>query len=256
MNVVCIGSGQLANQLMPALESSGCKIVQIYNRSEETARVLGSKLNSTPFTTLISEVRSDADIYFFTLSDDAIPLVADQLYPIIHKKAIGVHCSGGLTLDALPFSKRAGFYPLQSFSDNHEVSWKYIPIIITTEDENIWDTLDNIASKISTVVYRMTDSQKAILHVAAVFANNFSNHMLVLAERICKENNLPYEILKPLVMETFSKAIISGPSESQTGPAVRGDVQTIEKHLQTLKEYPELLKIYRLITESIKSGSQ
>lgn len=242
----------MANQLMPALEASGCTIVQIYNRSEESAKALSTKLNSTPFTTLISEVRNDADIYFFTLSDDAIPVVSDQLYPIINKEAIGVHCSGGLSTDALPFKRKAGFYPLQSFSDNHEVSWKYIPIIITTNDETIWETLDEVASKISTAVYRMTDDQKAILHVAAVFSNNFSNHMLVLAEKICNENNLPFEILKPLVMDTFSKAIISGPSQSQTGPAVRRDLKTIEKHLKTLEEYPELVEIYKVITESIQ----
>ena len=228
--------------------------MQIYNRSEEPARALGSKLKSTPFTTLISEVRNDADIYFFTLSDDAIPVVADQLFPLINKEAIAVHCSGSLSIDALPFKRKAGFYPLQSFSDNHEVSWRYIPVIITTNDDNLWETLDELAGKISTAVYRMTDAQKAVLHVAAVFANNFSNHMLALAEKICKENNLPFEILKPLIMDTFSKAIISGPSGGQTGPAVRGDVITIEKHLRTLEEYPELLQIYRVITESITNS--
>jgi predicted short-subunit dehydrogenase-like oxidoreductase (DUF2520 family) len=139
-------------------------------------------------------------------------------------------------LDVLPFKRKAGFYPLQSFSPQHDVAWRFIPLIITTPDETIWNLLDEIASSISSSVYRMTEAQKAILHVAAVFANNFSNHMLTLAESICKENQLPFEILKPLILETFSKAILAGPSSSQTGPAVRGDQKTIEKHLALLKE--------------------
>ncbi|MEP6794849.1 MAG: DUF2520 domain-containing protein, partial [Saprospiraceae bacterium] len=92
---------------------------------------------------------------------------------------------------------------------------------------------------------------KSILHVAAVFANNFSNHMLTLAESICKEHQLPFEILKPLILETFSKAILSGPKESQTGPAVRGDDKTIEKHLHLLENHPELSDVYKIITNSI-----
>ena len=111
--------------------------------------------------------------------------------------------------------------------------------------------LDEIAGRMSSSVYRMTDEQKSVLHVAAVFANNFSNHMLTLAASICNEHQLPFEILKPLILETFSKAILSGPRESQTGPAVRGDQKTIEKHLKLLAEHPDLGIIYKTLTKSI-----
>ena len=250
--IVCIGAGRLANQLMPALEEDGAgEVVQVYNRTIEAAEMLSKKLHKASFTNSVSEIVKDADLYFLAISDDAIPFVADQLMSIIPVDSIGVHCSGSLGLDVLPFERKAGFYPLQSFSANHEVSWRWIPIIITAPEEDTWFALDAIAGRLSSTVYRMTDEQKAVLHVAAVFANNFSNHMLTLAESICLEQNLPFEILKPLILETFSKAILSGPKSSQTGPAVRGDQKTIDKHLRLLAGHPELMVIYNAITKSI-----
>jgi len=255
LKVVCIGAGRLANQLMPALEEAGCHILQVYNRNPFTGQQLADKLRSSSYTNEIADVTPDADLYFLTVSDDAIKPVAEQLLDIVPEEAIGIHCSGSLGLDVLPFRKKAGFYPLQSFSANHEVSWRWIPLIITAPDEDTWQLLDAIAGQMSSSVYRMTDSQKSVLHVAAVFANNFSNHMLTLAENICKANELPFEILKPLILETFSKAILSGPRESQTGPAIRRDQKTIEKHLYLLADHPELTVIYKAITNSIIANS-
>jgi len=252
MKVVCLGAGRLAYQLMPALEEAGCSVLQVYNRKIESAKLLSEKLQSTSFTSTVSEIIADADAYFLVVSDDAVKSVAEDLHKIIHKDALVIHCSGILDLDVLPFKRKAGFYPLQSFSLNYDVSWKYIPVIITTNDDDIWITLDQIAGKMSSAVYRMTDHQKSILHIAAVFANNFSNHMLALAENICNEHQLPFEILKPLILETFSKAIIAGPAGSQTGPAVRGDQKTIEKHLALLKDHPDLKDLYKRISDSIK----
>lgn len=250
--VVCIGAGRLANQLMPALEAAECHIVQVYNRDITTAKHLSEKLKSSSYTAALSELRTDADLYVFAVTDDAIGPVADQVYPLLPKEAIAIHCSGSLGLDVLSFRRKAGFYPLQSFSAGHEINWRWIPLIITTPDEDIWETLDEIAGKISTSVYRMTEDQKSSLHVAAVFANNFSNHMLTLASEICQVHELPFDILKPLILETFSKAILSGPRESQTGPAVRKDARTIEKHLKLLSDQPELVTIYKTITDSIQ----
>lgn len=255
LKIVCLGAGRLAHQLMPALEEAGCHIVQVYNRSPFAAQELADKLKSTSFTADITQVLPDADLYFLTVSDDAIKPVAAELKYLISSDAIGVHCSGSMSLDVLPFKRKAGFYPLQSFSANHEVSWRWIPLIITAPDEDIWQLLDAIAGQLSSSVYRMTDEQKSVLHVAAVFANNFSNHMLTLAENICKEHGLPFEILKPLILETFSKAILSGPRDSQTGPAVRRDQKTIEKHLYLLADHPQLTAIYKAITNSIVENS-
>ncbi|MGB3077905.1 MAG: Rossmann-like and DUF2520 domain-containing protein [Saprospiraceae bacterium] len=252
MKIVCIGAGRLAHQLMPALEDAGCEIIQVYNRTPEAAKLLSDKLKSASHISKLEEVNPDAEIYFLTVSDDVINPMALELKKIISPEALCVHCSGILELDVIPFNRKAGFYPLQSFSDNHDVSFRFIPIIITTHDDDIWIELDQIAGRMSSSVYRMTDEQKSILHVAAVFANNFSNHMLTIAESICKENQLPFEILKPLILETFSKAILSGPKESQTGPAIRGDEKTIEKHLHLLENHPELVDVYKIVTKSIR----
>ena len=254
LKVVCIGAGRLAQQLMPALEETGCHIVQVYNRTPQSALLLAEKLKGCSYTSDLDSIARDADLYFFAGADDAITLLSTQLYTMLPDDAIGVHCSGSLGLDVLPFARKAGFYPLQSFSPNHEVSWRWIPLIITTPDEDIWELLDTIAGQLSSSVYRMTEAQKSNLHVAAVFANNFSNHMLTLAESICNEHQLPFEILKPLILETFSKAILSGPRDSQTGPAIRGDEKTILKHLGLLDNHPELRNVYRVMTESIKKS--
>ena len=254
LKVVCIGAGRLAQQLMPALEEAGCHIIQVYNRTPQSARSLAEKLKGCSYTSDLDSIARDADLYFFAVADDVITLISTQLYPLLPDDAIGVHCSGSLGLDVLPFARKAGFYPLQSFSPNHEVSWRWIPLIITTPDEDIWELLDTIAGQLSSSVYRMTEEQKSNLHVAAVFANNFSNHMLTLAESICNEHQLPFEILKPLILETFSKAILSGPRDSQTGPAIRGDEKTILKHLGLLDNHPELRNVYRVMTESIKKS--
>ncbi len=254
ISVVCIGAGRLANQLMPVLEGAGCEVKQVYNRDAGSAASLAKKLKEATFTNVASEIITDADLYFIVVADDAIRIVADQLQGIIPSASIVIHCSGSLGLDALPFKRSAAFYPLQSFSIDHEPSWRWIPLILTTSDEEIWTTLDEIAGAISTSVYRMTDEQKSVLHVAAVFTNNFSNHMLTLAERICNEHQLPFDMLKPLILETFSKAILNGPKENQTGPAVRGDQKTIEKHLELLKDDINLVSIYQAVTNSIISN--
>ncbi len=249
--VVCIGAGKLAHQLMPVLEEAGCEVIQVFNRSEPAGQSLCKKLKSAAFTSSVHDIIPDADLYFLAVADDAVQIVADHLHSTIASSAIVVHCSGVLGVEVLPFSRKAAFYPLQTFSTDHEVSWRWIPLIITTSDEEAWKTLEAIATSISTSVYRMTDDQKSVLHVAAVFTNNFSNHMLTLAEQICLEHNLPFEMLKPLILETFSKAILNGPKENQTGPAVRGDQKTIEKHLKLIGDHPQMVDIYKAITASI-----
>lgn len=249
--VVCIGAGKLAHQLMPVLEEAGCEVIQVFNRSEPAGQSLCIKLKSATFTSSLHDIIPDADMYFLAVTDDAVQIVADHLVTTLNTSAIVIHCSGVLGIDILPFTRKAAFYPLQTFSEDHEVSWRWIPLIITTADEDVWQALEAIATAISTSVYRMDDEQKSVLHVAAVFTNNFSNHMLTLAERICLEHELPFEMLKPLILETFSKAILNGPKENQTGPAVRGDQRTIEKHLKLISDHPEMVDIYKAVTASI-----
>lgn len=251
MKVVCIGAGRLAHHLMPALQHAGCDIVQVYNRTQWPAVLLAKRMHAAGHTTDLSEIDKDADLYFLTLSDDAVSDIAHQLEELHDIRGIGVHCSGVLGKDILPFTNRGVFYPLQTFSEHHEVEWHSTPVIITSESKEVAEKLKTLALKITSSVYEMTDEQKTVVHLSAVFANNFTNHMLTLAEIICKENNVPFEILKPLIETTFHKALSLGPSMSQTGPAIRGDDITIEKHLQLLQKHPEMIEVYKVITNSI-----
>lgn len=251
MKVVCIGAGRLAHHLMPALQLAGCDIVQVYNRTQWPAVLLAKRMHAASHTTDLKEINKNADLYFLTLSDDAISDIAHQLEELHDIQGIGIHCSGVLGPEILPFNRRAVFYPLQTFSEHHEVEWQQTPILITADNKDVAESLKILAAKISSSVHEMTTEQKTVVHLAAVFANNFTNHMLTLAEDICKENNVPFEILKPLIEMTIHKALELGPSISQTGPAIRGDKLTIEKHLRLLEKHPEIAEVYKVITRSI-----
>jgi len=251
MNIVCIGAGRVAHHLMPVLEKTGSHIIQVYDRNEEKAFLLSQKLKNATAISDLNEMDVHADLYFLMVSDDAIPEVSSQIENIYAIQGIGMHCSGTLPVNILSFHRRGVLYPLQTFSENHEVDWSAIPIIITSDNEAVVSQLKLIASKISSAVYEMTDQQKSIVHLAAVFANNFTNHLLTISEKICEENNVPFEVLRPLIETTIQKAFINGPSESQTGPAIRGDESTIEKHEAMLSEHPEIISVYKAITKSI-----
>ena len=252
MNIVCIGAGRLAHHLMPVLRDADCTIIQVYDRNAEKALLLTRKLESGSAISDLSELDVHADLYLLMVSDDAIPEVAAQIENLYSIQGIGVHCSGTLPVNVLSFYKRGVFYPLQTFSENHNVDWSKVPIIITSDNDEVVSTLTKLASKITSGVYEMNDQQKSGLHLAAVFANNFTNHMLTIAEKICTENNVPFEILRPLIETTIQKAMDKGPLVSQTGPAVRGDESTIEKHEGMLSDYPEIIAVYKAVTRSIK----
>ena len=254
-NLVCIGAGKLANHLMPALEREGYDIVQVYSRTPANAQSLAKKLHNATFTSDTSAIQQGADLYFFTIKDDAVDEMIRQTGYLENGKAIFVHTSGILPLEVIPFERRGIFYPLQTFSAQHLVDWKKTPILITAEREEIDSSLTALAEKISDLVYQVEDKDRAILHLGAVFANNFTNHMLTLAEKICYEHQVSFEILKPIILETVKKAMEVGPANSQTGPAIRGDQHTIEKHLQLLDSHPQLQELYWKITESIVRNS-
>lgn len=255
MRIVCIGAGRLAHHLMPALDNNGCDIIQVFNRTAASAVLLAEKLKKATPVSHAENIDRTADLYFLMVADDAVPAIARHLQTKAHPQGTVVHTSGTVGLDALPFEHRGIFYPLQTFSENHITDWANTPIIITTENDAISDTLHIVASRLSSNVYRMNEDEKAVLHIAAVFANNFSNHMLTLAEKICEEKQLPFEVLKPLIRSTYEKALRIGPVQGQTGPAVRRDQRTIEHHLHLLEGHPELIEIYKLLSKSIRKYS-
>ncbi len=189
-----------------------------------------------------------ADIAIIAVSDDAISEVSSKVNtPLV------VHTAGGKHMDVLKNSTRKGvFYPLQSFSKSRTIDFRGIPICVEATKEEDYILLEKVGSLISSKVNRISSKQREMIHVAAVFANNFSNHMFGIAKEICDQDAIPFEILNPLIQETIDKVKEMDPKLAQTGPAVRKDQETIKKHLFLLPE--KYQKIYKTITESIQDG--
>ncbi|MFD1293900.1 Rossmann-like and DUF2520 domain-containing protein [Lutibacter holmesii] len=246
INVILLGGGNLAYHLTNEfLNNAAINLVQVYNRSLASISYLKGK---TAITNDIKQLK-EADIYMLCVSDNAISELSIQL---IFKNKLVVHTSGAMGLNTLKSTSNKGvFYPLQSFSKEKEVNFSNIPIGIEANRTKDEDLLMQLAKAISKQCYLINSEQRKHLHVAAVFVNNFVNHMYVLGNEICDAHQIPFEILTPLIQETALKLSSLSPFEAQTGPAKRNDSQTIETHLSLICENQQ--KIYKLLTQSIKN---
>ena len=244
IKVVLLGAGNLASHLFRVFEASkDVEIIQVFNHRQEKLDEFTDKVSTT---TLISEIK-EADFYLISVKDDAITEVSSSLKP---KTGIVLHTSGAVAIDILAEHPNFGvFYPLQSFSKEKEVDFKHIPICIEANSEESFKKIKELALKISASVYKISSEQRRISHVAAVFANNFSNFMLSKASEICEKHQIPFDILKPLIEETFQKIKKVSPKEAQTGPARRNDKKTMAAHLEYLDEDQQ--KLYKTISEAI-----
>ena len=248
VKVSIIGSGNVARHLINAFEKSETvEIVQVYVRNPETVLLeIGFDKITNDITTL-----DEADIYIIAVSDNAIAGVSADL-PFINRFV--VHTSGSVPLDALSDKNHKGvFYPLQTFTKNKEVDFKEIPLCIEAQFGADYQLLERVARVISDKVFAINTAQRRALHVAAVFVNNFTNHMYSIGNDICKENQVPFEILQPLIKETAEKIKVLSPEEAQTGPARRNDSSTIAAHLAFLSDYNQK-NIYSLLTQSIQNN--
>jgi predicted short-subunit dehydrogenase-like oxidoreductase (DUF2520 family) len=250
IKVVLIGSGNVAQHLIKAFaKSNEIDIVQVFSRKKETlAQLVDSDKITNNFHTL-----AEADLYIIAVSDDAIAAVSSQL-PFENR--LVVHTSGSVSIDALDKKNRNGiFYPLQTFSKKAEVDFSQIPVCLESENESDFEFLTTVAQIISDKVYKINSEQRKALHVAAVFVNNFANHLYQIGNQICLENNVPFEILKPLIQETANKVMKLSPKEAQTGPAIRNDQQTIASHLDFLWDENQK-NIYKTLTQSIQNNGK
>ncbi|CAN0464989.1 unnamed protein product, partial [Phaeothamnion confervicola] len=199
---------------------------------------------------------STSKIFIISVSDDAIQEVAQKL--VLPDDAIVVHTSGSQPLSMLDDSGSQNmgvFYPLQTFTKAKKVDFKSVPIFIESESSEVEKALIKMGKAISGKVKRINSEERKALHIAAVFASNFTNHMLTIAKNLAKENDLDFEVLKPLIAETLNKSLEIGPEKSQTGPASRGDFEILERHMEFLKENPELAEIYKVISQHIIDSS-
>lgn len=249
ITISIIGAGNLATQLGNALHKEGYLISQVYSRSQKNAALLAKKLNAKPISDF-KKLSTDASVYIIAIKDDAIEAVAKQLKL---KDKIVVHTSGSVSVNVLKnCSKNYGvFYPLQTFSKSKTAEFKTIPICIEASNTSTSTTLQYFAKSISGNVQKVNSDQRKKIHLAAVFACNFSNHMYAIAEALLKKDKLSFELLKPLIEETAGKIKDNHPKDVQTGPAMRKDKKTMEAHLKLLSKEKDLQKIYSILSESI-----
>ena len=251
MKIVIIGAGNVATQLGMAFRRKSFPVVQVYSRTLSSAETLGKKLQ-TDYTDQLQQIVPDADLYVFAIKDAALPELLKAFPPT---GGLWVHTAGSLPIEIFKESAatRYGvFYPLQTFSKNREVSFEQIPIFTEANHPEDQELLDQIASSLSYHVIPLSSEKRKHLHLSAVFACNFTNHLYNLAAQILENQAIDWKVLLPLIEETAAKVQELSPREAQTGPAVRYDIPIIEKHLEMLEGDWGKQEIYRMLTRDIR----
>lgn len=245
LSIVLLGTGNVAQQLFDALYVlPDVTVAQVYGRN---AKGLDYFEERCPVTTN-SDGIGTADLYIIAVSDKAIPQVSQLLKG---KKGLVAHTSGSAPMNAIHAPRKAVFYPLQTFTKGRTVNFKEIPICLEVAQKEDASILEALALKLSNNVTWITSAQRKKLHVSAVIVNNFANHCYQMAAEICEAEQLPFDLLQPLIQETATKILHVSPKEAQTGPARRNDVLTQQEHLELLKN-PLHKKLYQLLSESIR----
>lgn len=251
-NITIIGAGNVATHLGKSLHKKGLTIDAVFSRKLSRANKLSNLLKSKPVNKYKS-LPSRSDLYLIAVSDDAISTVANRLSKLIDTSSIVAHTSGSVKSTILEHNKNGVFYPLQSFTISRSLDITQIPFCIYSHDYKVEKLLMALARKLSKNVNKIDDEERAVLHLTAVISSNFSNHMYHLAESICKENKVDFDILKPLISETANKIQSGSAYNMQTGPARRNDAETLAKHLKQLAKHKKAKAIYKLVSDNIKS---
>ncbi len=249
--IAIIGAGNVGTHLVKALEYAGHPVVEVYSRDLRNAKQLTLGSYNAKATNELDFSKSQAEVFLIAVKDDAIEEVVREI--VLPERAIVAHTSGAKPLSVLQYlpNDRGVFYPVQTFSKHKKINFEQLPICIEGDSEATVQVLAELAKSLSSSVYIVNSEQRKALHVAAVFACNFSNHLIKIAKDIVVTEEMNFDILKPLIIETIDKALITSPEQSQTGPAVRRDTSTISTHLAFLKGNEELQTIYQVLTESI-----
>ncbi len=252
VSVSFIGSGNLAWHLAPALDNSGFAVREVYSRIPSHAEALVERLYEAEVKGSLDFSTSASTIFIVATTDDAIQEVVQEI--VLPENAVLVHTSGSQPLSILSYAATSNLgviYPLQTFSKNRKLDFITVPIFVESGDVNTEKILMAMAKAVSKDVFKITSYERQALHVAAVFAANFTNHMLLLAQEIMKENSLSFDWLKPLIAEMITKSLAIGPENAQTGPARRGDFKTLDKHVEFLAESGSVNELYKLISQDI-----
>lgn len=242
--ITIIGSGNIATKLSLAFKQSKLNIPQIISRNPKTGLLLAKQTESV-FTNNFNNILP-TDLIIICINDDHIFSVIKSLPDIAM-----VHTSGSTDMNVFIDKKNYGvIYPIQSFNTNLDIDFQKIPICIESNNKVLGEKLINLGNKISKKVFYLNSEKRKHIHLAAVIAANFSNFCYLIAKKYLDEQNLDFDLLKPLIIETAKKAVTQNPFLSQTGPAKRGDQKIINQHLEMLND-KNYKKIYKLLSENI-----
>ncbi|NOZ45367.1 MAG: DUF2520 domain-containing protein [Chlorobi bacterium] len=251
MKIVLFGSGNVAYNLAFALKENKHNIIQIIGRTEESTQNLAKKVDAAYALTYTKLIKK-ADIYFLAVNDDSIANIVKQ--DIFNNKLV-VHLSGSISINVFKNKvKNYGvFYPLQTFSKNKLLQFKNIPICIEANTTGNLNKLKDLAGtgSLTDSIFTLNSIQRKKIHIAAVFASNFVNHMYTISKKYLSNNSIDFEILKPLIEQTTQKVMEQEPEKSQTGPAIRKDMKVIKSHLALLEDKPFEYEIYKILSEHI-----
>lgn len=245
-----VGAGNVANHLAKAFFEKGIKICQILNRSLDSANELAEKVDADALTDFNN--LKEVDCVIVATPDDTIPGIFRKLS---HFNSILAHTSGinGIEFENIELKRSAYIYPLQSFKHEYKLNLSAVPFFVAAQNDKDKQYLIELVEIISSNVHQVPLDVKQKLHLSAVMLNNFVNHLFGLTYHFLKKDNIDFEYLKPIIETTIHRAIKSDPLRIQTGPAIRNDESTINKHLQLLRDFPELQSLYRELSQSIQN---
>ena len=248
-HISILGSGNVAYHIARKLRAEGFVIDCVFSRNHITGKSLADEVNAV-FTNELVQLSSKSDAYLFMMSDEANAEIASQIN--LPDDKIYIHTSGSLPKEIFKQKNAAVMYPFQTFSRDMKIdNFSEIPICIETSNADTFHEMRCFAEKISPLIYELTFEQRKVLHVAGVFAANFMNHSVCLGQKLLQENNIPINILTPLLKQSFTKILVGDAYSSQTGPAVRGDRKIIDSHIDMLASDENLANVYKIMSESI-----
>lgn len=257
MKVVFIGAGNLATCLSSAMKEKGFDVIQIFSRTERSASELAEKIGCL-WTVDYDKIDRNGDVYIISVSDKAIGSVLENIAPL-NIDALFCHTAGSIPMEIFTgygIRQYGVLYPMQTFSRQKNVDFSVIPFFVEASDDKAFEKLRYVASSLSEKVYKADSEARKALHISAVFACNFTNHMYDISAHLLARHGIPFEVMLPLIDETAAKVHTVAPHDAQTGPAVRNDVNVMDNHLKMLENEPELREIYRLISKNIDRWAQ
>lgn len=251
MKVTLIGAGNLATQLGKSLKKAGVIISQVYSRTEDSARTLGELLEAE-WLTDIKALRDEADIYIFSVKDSVLCELISEVCKGRGDKLF-LHTAGSMPMSCFEGKAlRYGvFYPMQTFSKTKDVDFERIPVFIEGNSIETEDVIRSLANKLTQRVIRLSSADRKYLHLAAVWACNFTNYCYTVASDILGEHGIPFDVMLPLINETTEKIQKISPKEAQTGPAARGDRNVMSKQLELMNGKEDLQELYQMLSRGI-----